>query len=66
MGKVETMREKMPKVAVFIDAMREAFGRAEVDEMIRRGMAGEGGAWHFRAEENGHIVGVANQRERAR
>lgn len=47
------MRERMPKVTAFIDAMREAFGAAEVDAMIRAGL--QDGS--FRAEENGYTVG---------
>jgi hypothetical protein len=48
-----SMREKMPKVAAFIDALRDAFGRDEVDGWIRQGMA-DGS---FRAQENGHVIG---------
>lgn len=47
------MRETMPRVAAFIDALRAAFGRDEVDGWIRRGLA-DG---TFRAEENGVVVG---------
>lgn len=51
------MREKMPKVAAWIDALRSAFGREHIDDCIRRGMTSAGGAWEFRANENGHVVG---------
>lgn len=35
------MREKMPDIADFIDRLREAFGEEQVNDTIRRGMAGE-------------------------
>lgn len=35
------MREKMPDIADFIDRLREAFGEEYVNDIIRRGMAGE-------------------------
>lgn len=47
------MRQLMPKVTAWIDALREAFGRDEVDGWIRDGLAN--GTFH--AEENGHVVG---------
>lgn len=47
------MRERMPKVTAWIDALRDAFGRAEVDGWIRDGMANGS----FCAKENGHTVG---------
>jgi hypothetical protein len=47
------MRQRMPKVTAWIDALRDAFGRDEVDGWIRDGMANG----TFRAEENGHVVG---------
>ena len=43
----------MPQVTAFIDALREAFGRAEVDGWIRAGLAD--GSFH--ASENGHTIG---------
>ena len=49
------MREAMPSVAQFIDAMREAFGAEEIDGQIRRGMKGEP---VFHAEEGGRSVGT--------
>lgn len=48
------MRELMPKVAAFVDEMREAFGVTQIDAAIRAGMRGEGSFW---ARENGHEVG---------
>lgn len=35
------MREKMPDIADFIDRLRETFGEEQVNDTIRRGMAGE-------------------------
>lgn len=35
------MRKKMPDIADFIDRLREAFGEEYVNDIIRRGMAGE-------------------------
>lgn len=52
-----SMREAMPKVAAWIDALRDAFGREEVDRWIRDGMANGS----FRAEENGRVIGGANE-----
>lgn len=47
------MRDRMPKVAAWIDALREAFGREEVDGWIRDGLANG----TFCARENGHVIG---------
>ena len=44
----------MPGVAEFVDAMRAAFGKDEIDAQIRLGMAGHGTFW---ARENGIEVG---------
>lgn len=35
------LREKMPDIADFIDRLRETFGEEQVNDTIRRGMAGE-------------------------
>lgn len=43
----------MPKVAAFIDQLREVFGREPIDQAIREGM--RDGTFH--ARENGHEVG---------
>jgi len=48
------MRQAMPRVAEFIDAVRESFGAAAVDRAIRNGMAG---GTDFFASEAGHTVG---------
>ena len=48
------MRQAMPRVAEFVDAVREAFGADAVNRAIRNGMAG--GADFF-ASEAGHTVG---------
>jgi hypothetical protein len=49
------LRDSMPNVAAFVDAMRDAFGAEEVNEMIRRGGAGEP---VFFAEEAGQTFGT--------
>lgn len=48
-----SMRLAMPKVAAFIDDLRAAFGKAEVDAWIRQGL--KDGT--FYAAENGHVIG---------
>lgn len=50
-----TFRQDMPKVAEFIDAVRESFGGAMVSAAIRNGLAGGS---DFHATENGHTVGT--------
>jgi len=50
------MRDSMPEVAAFIDAMREAFGKEHIDGQIRLGMQGARNT--FYATENGHEVGT--------
>lgn len=47
------MRDAMPKVAAWIDQLRQAFGKDYIDECIRQGLR-DG---TFRASENGHVVG---------
>lgn len=49
------MRERMPKVADHLDALREAFGAEVIDEAIRAGMRGEKRFW---AQENNEEVGT--------
>ena len=53
------MREQMPNTAAFVDAMRDAFGAAEVNEQIRQGIEGRQGK--FFAQENGGQVGTLFQ-----
>ena len=48
-----SMRQSMPITAAFVDALRDAFGRAEVDGWIAHGIR-HGGFW---ARENGHEIG---------
>lgn len=50
------LRQDMPETAAFIDALREAFGRAAIDAQIRAGLAGVPG--RFFAQEGGHEVGT--------
>lgn len=49
------LRQSMPAVAAWIDDLRAAFGTAEIDGQIRRGIAGEP---VFHAQEGGHSVGT--------
>jgi hypothetical protein len=49
------LREEMPQVTAFIDRLRNTFGRANIDDVIRRGMKGEP---VFFASENGHTIGT--------
>lgn len=51
----KTLREEMPGVSYFIDAMRELLGKEFVNDQIRRGMQGEP---TFFASENGHAIGT--------
>lgn len=48
------MREAMPTVAAWIDELRDAFGRDQIDPSIRNGMAGSS---DFYARENGQEIG---------
>ena len=51
----KSFREKIPEVAVFIDAMRNAFGADLIDGQMRKGMRGEP---TFYAYGNGYEVGT--------
>ena len=55
-----TMRDQMPEVAAFIDQMRQAFGKEEIDQQIRRGMRGEP---TFYARERGQVIGTPWRKE---
>lgn len=57
--KAGEMRERMPVIAAFIDALRDAFGRDEVDGWIRQGLR-DG---TFRALENGHQIGTFDREQ---
>lgn len=52
----DSMREKMPISAAFIDGLRRVFGEENINQVIRRGMRGEPGVFFF--SENGHTVGT--------
>ena len=54
MTPAKPMRQAMPRVAEFVDAVREAFGAVAVDRAVRNGMAG---GTDFVAGEAGHTVG---------
>lgn len=56
MSKPGRLREAMPETAAFVDAMREAFGREMIDDIIARGMAGEP---VFHSVEGGVEIGTA-------
>lgn len=60
MGK---LRDRMPAIDAFIDELREAFGREEIDRMIVTGMR-DG---HFHARENDTEIGapLADDSDRA-
>lgn len=57
------MRDKMPRIAAAVDALRQQWGRENVDQLMRRGMRGEP---VFFACENGHTVGTPLVQPRAR
>jgi len=48
-------REAMPRVAAWIDLLRQAFGESEINEQLRRGVRGEP---VFFATEGGHQIGT--------
>lgn len=50
------LRQAMPTVAAFIDALRAVYGAATIDASIRAGMDG---MQTFHASENGLTVGSA-------
>lgn len=50
-----SLRDAMPRASAFIDAMRDAFGRADIDAAIRAGMNGTPGFW---VRENGREAGT--------
>ena len=53
-------REQMPQTAAFIDSLREAFGKDEIDAQIRKGMKG---GIEFYASEGGITYGTKDMRE---
>lgn len=55
MTKKLDMRAEMPVSAAWIDNLREGFGAAFINDIMRRGMRGEP---VFHAVENGHEVGT--------
>lgn len=50
-------RDRMPIVTAFVDDLREAFGAAYVNAIIRAGMRGEPESFH--ATECGEEIGTA-------
>lgn len=57
------LRDRMPKVAAFIDEMREVFGIEEVNALVRRGMRGEPTFW---AGEGGIEIGTKSNDDPAK
>ncbi|WP_199710580.1 hypothetical protein [Noviherbaspirillum cavernae] len=55
-------REAMPEVAAWIDSLREAFGREQIDACIRIGIR-DGSFW---AMENGRTIGTPPAEARSR
>lgn len=49
------LRDRMPTVARWIDELREAFGKEQIDAQIRAGMDGKRTFW---ARENGIEIGT--------
>lgn len=50
------MRIAMPETADFVDRKRVEWGRAHVDDCLKRALAGEPG--YFYAIEGGHVLGT--------
>lgn len=59
MAKKKDLREAMPVTAAFIADLRAVFGAGNINDVIRRGMAGEP---VFYASENGHEIGTLGRR----
>lgn len=57
------MRDQMPRVAEFLDALRQVFGAAAVSAAIRNGLQG---GTDFHARENGYEIGFLPPRPAAR
>lgn len=51
----QNLRLEMPITTAWIDDLRAAFGKAYIDEIIRRGMRGDP---VFSASEAGHTIGT--------
>ena len=49
------MRDRMPKVAAFVDDLREAFGTEYINGAFRLGLKGRPVFW---AREDGHELGT--------
>lgn len=57
-----SMRDTMPTVAGWIDELREAFGKAEIDAVIREGLKADcAPEKRFFAQEGEHKVGQQYQ-----
>ena len=54
--KKNSLREKMPCTSAWVDELRTAFGEDEINQAIRKGMAGK---QTFHARENGFEIGTS-------
>lgn len=63
MSRRKPLRQTMPRTAELIDALREHFGAAQIDQAIRNGLAGGTDFW---ASEQGHTLGQRPQPPGAR
>lgn len=58
LGEVWNVRAKMPRCAAFVDALREAFGVEEINNVIKRGLRPEAKPEHrVHFTEAGHELG---------
>lgn len=48
----------MPDIADFVDRMRETFGEDYIDDIIRRGMAGEPGCFYVEGIVDGKPIKI--------
>jgi len=51
----QSLRDEMPGVAAFIDDLRSAFGKDEINDQVRAGLKGKP---TFHATENGYEIGT--------
>ncbi len=56
MNKPASLRESMPQTAEWVDRKRAEWGKAHVNDCVRRAIAGEPG--YFYAIEGGNVLGT--------
>lgn len=56
------MRDQMPTCAQWVDELRDAFGKSDVDAAIREGMKADA-EFRFHAAEGEHAIGRPNDRD---